>query len=109
MQGYEGGSDHAADDATKARPSEEGARRSERFARSVQDGLSAHVAVLDSSGTIVATKPSVEGVRSSQRDRPANGLGGCQLPWWIWIFTTMIGGRVPPHVPAAGNRLELLI
>ena len=54
MQGYEGGSDRAADDATKSRPLVEGARRSERFARSVQDGLSAHVAVLDASGTIVA-------------------------------------------------------
>jgi hypothetical protein len=54
MQGYEGGSDRAADDATKSRPLEEGARRSERFACSVLDCLSAHVAVLDASGTIVA-------------------------------------------------------
>ena len=47
MYGYEGGSDRATDDTPRA-------RWSERFARSVLDGLSAHVAVLDGSGTIVA-------------------------------------------------------
>ena len=54
MQEYEGGSDRAADDTSRSRPPEDGARRSERFARSVLDGLSAHVAVLDGTGTIVA-------------------------------------------------------
>ena len=48
MNGYEDSSDLAADDTPRA-------RRSEHFARSVLDGLSAHVAVLDGSGTIVAT------------------------------------------------------
>ena len=55
MHGYESGSDRAADDAPRSRTPKNGARPSERFTRSVLDGLSAHVAVLDGSGTIVAT------------------------------------------------------
>src|SRR3712207_4494822 len=51
MNGYEEGSERVADGSPRLR---EAARRSERFARSVLDGLSAHVAVLDDSGTIVA-------------------------------------------------------
>jgi signal transduction histidine kinase len=54
MHGYEGGSDRATDDDPRSRPPEDRVRQPERFARSVLDGLSAHVAVLDGAGTIVA-------------------------------------------------------
>ena len=83
MQGYEGGSDRAADDATRSRPLEEGVRRSERFARSVLDGLSAHVAVLDASGTIVAANRAWKAFAGANGTDPrmvsegANYLGAC--------------------------------
>ncbi len=54
MNGYAEGSERVADGSPRLRAAQEAARRSERFARSVLDGLSAHVAVLDDSGTIVA-------------------------------------------------------
>ena len=54
MHDYESGLDRAADEPWSQTP-EDGARPFERFARSILDGLSAHVAVLDASGTIVAT------------------------------------------------------
>jgi nitrogen fixation/metabolism regulation signal transduction histidine kinase len=54
MHGYEGSSDRAADYHSRSRTPEDGVRPYERFARSVLDSLSAHVAVFDASGTIVA-------------------------------------------------------
>src|SRR5215204_1018786 len=55
MNGLEGGSGRAADGGTRSRkPEDVTTTQPERFARSVLDGLSAHVAVLDEAGTIVA-------------------------------------------------------
>jgi signal transduction histidine kinase len=76
MYGYEGGSDRAADDTPRA-------RRSERFARSVLDGLSAHVAVLDGSGTIVAANEAwkafagANGAVPARVSEGADYLGAC--------------------------------
>ena len=83
MQGYEGDSDRAADDATRSRPPAEEARRSERFARSVLDGLSAHVAVLDESGAIIAANRAWKEFAGANGADPrmvcegANYLGAC--------------------------------
>ena len=55
MNGLVGGSGCAADGASRSRkPEDVTTTQPERFARSVLDGLSAHVAVLDEAGTIVA-------------------------------------------------------
>jgi len=59
MNGLEGGSGRAAGRAADGgprsrKPEDVTTTQPERFARSVLDGLSAHVAVLDEAGTIVA-------------------------------------------------------
>jgi signal transduction histidine kinase len=82
MHDYESGLDRAADEPWSQTP-EDGARPFERFARSVLDGLSAHVAVLDASGTIVATNEAwkafavANGADPGRVSEGADYLGTC--------------------------------
>ena len=53
-------------DVTDREQSEAGRRESERFARSVLDSLSSHIAVLDESGTILAVNDGLADVRRGE-------------------------------------------
>jgi signal transduction histidine kinase len=83
MHDYDSGPDPAADDEPRLRTPDDTSRPSERFARSVLDGLSAHVAVLDASGTIVATNEAWKafaGANGADPGRVSEGadyLGTC--------------------------------
>src|SRR5215208_6421437 len=84
MNGLEGGSGRAADDGLRLRKPEDVTSRPERFARSVLDGLSAHVAVLDEAGTIVAANRAWKAFAEANGGDPrrvsegANYLGACE-------------------------------
>ena len=84
MNGHEEGPDRPADGYPRAPASREGAQRPERLARSVLDGLSAHVAVLDESGTIVAANrawkafAAANGAEARTVSEGADYLGACE-------------------------------
>jgi signal transduction histidine kinase len=83
MNGLGGRSGRAADDVSRTLMPEDAPIRPERFARSVLDGLSARVAVLDASGTIVAanrawkTFAADSGVDPRTVSEGADYLGAC--------------------------------
>src|SRR5215210_7642430 len=85
MNGLEGVSVRAADGGTRSRKSEDvTTTQPERFARSVLDGLSAHVAVLDEAGTIVAVNRAWKAFAQANGGDPrrvsegADYLGACE-------------------------------
>jgi len=85
MNGLEGGSGRAADGGTRSRkPEDVTTTQPERFARSVLDGLSAHVAVLDEAGTIVAANRAWKAFAQANGGDPrtvsegADYLGACE-------------------------------
>ena len=84
MNGLKGGSGRAADEVSRSPMPEDAPIRPERFARSVLDGLSARVAVLDASGTIVAanrawkTFAADSGVDPRTVSEGADYLGVCE-------------------------------
>jgi signal transduction histidine kinase len=79
-----GGSGRAAYDGPRSRKPEDATSRPERFARSVLDGLSAHVAVLDEAGTIVAANGAWKAFAQANGGDPrrvsegADYLGACE-------------------------------
>jgi signal transduction histidine kinase len=79
-----GGSGRVADDGPRSRKPEDATSRPERFARSVLDGLSAHVAVLDEAGTIVAANGAwkafaqANGAEERRVSEGADYLGACE-------------------------------
>src|SRR3712207_5591749 len=83
MNGLEGGSGRVADDVSHSLMPEDATMRPERFARSVLDGLSAHVAVLDGAGTIVAANRAWKAFAAGNGADPrtvsegADYLGAC--------------------------------
>ena len=84
MNGLEGGSDRAAhDDGPRSRMPADVMSHPDRFARSVLDGLSAHVAVLNDSGIIVAanrawkTFAAANGADPRRVSEGADYLGTC--------------------------------
>src|SRR5215217_6385340 len=85
MNGLEGGSGRAADGGTRSRkPEDVTTTQPERFARSVLDGLSDHVAVLDEAGTIVAANRVWKAFAQANGGDPrrlsegADYLGACE-------------------------------
>ena len=85
MNGFDVGSDRTAGDGPRSRtPEDETSRPEERFARSVLDGLSAHVAVLDGAGTIVAANEAWKAFAAANGADPrtvsegADYLGACE-------------------------------
>jgi len=84
MIGLEGGSGRAADDGPRSPTPEDATSQPERFARSVLDGLSAHVAVLDEAGTILAANGAWKAFAEANGGDPrrvsegADYLGACE-------------------------------
>src|SRR5215217_6976652 len=84
MNGLEGGSGRAAYDGPRSPTPEDATSRPEPLARSVLDGLSAHVAVLDEAGTIVAANGAWKAFAQANGGDPrtvsegADYLGACE-------------------------------
>ena len=84
MNGLVGGSGRAAGDGPRSPTPEDATSRPEPLARSVLDGLSAHVAVLDEAGTIVAANRAWKAFAQANGGDPrtvsegADYLGACE-------------------------------
>ncbi|MEI7684563.1 MAG: PAS domain S-box protein [Planctomycetota bacterium] len=92
-------------DITRRRQSEEALRESDRFARSTLDGLSAHIAIVDETGVIVAINQSWKAFADANGPVAGNVCEGSN---YLDVCDRSVGAKSEEASPvAAGIRMVL--